>query len=340
MNKYLEELKEVINEGKGYIDSYVSKYVQSEVINHYGELLFLTKSGSYLYGTNSEKSDRDYVGVYMMPLDKRLGLYTKHDTINLSIENKDNKNKNTKYAVDIKIYEIEKFVKLLVENNPNMLEILFAETNSDAVLYNNFKFKAIQANYLLFLSSKARNKFYGFANNVYNKALNVIKNTDRLFEFTKLLTNFIEKYPEFKDKPLFYALHYPEFKHYTANNGVLFISWYKFNTKTPINTILKENKSIINDEINSKYIKNLYHALRITDEGIQLLKYHHIKFPLKDRKLYANIKNGKVNNVDLYMYIGERLNILKSVKTTLPNKPYIEEINSLYKKIITYKEDD
>lgn len=119
------------------------------------------KSGSQLYGTNTENSDLDFIGVCIMPKDYILGVH-KFDLLELRT-NPSNSNKiNTKADNDCTIYSIQKYFKLLYDGNPNVLETLFVNT-FNIVSINNFG-EIILQNRDIFLSKQAYFKFRGYAN--------------------------------------------------------------------------------------------------------------------------------------------------------------------------------
>ena len=87
-------------------------------------LILEIKSGSNLYGTTTPISDLDYVGIFMPDLEHVYGL-NKIEEVDLDLKDKDEHGKNTSDAIDKKRYEFRRFCKLALDNNPNILEILF-----------------------------------------------------------------------------------------------------------------------------------------------------------------------------------------------------------------------
>jgi hypothetical protein len=81
-------------------------------------------AGSHLYGTSTPESDKDYVGIFMPPEEYIYGLKSVQE-IDFSITDKNDEGKNTKDAVDKKLYEFRKFINLALGSNPNILEILY-----------------------------------------------------------------------------------------------------------------------------------------------------------------------------------------------------------------------
>jgi hypothetical protein len=117
-------------------------------------------TGSNLYGTNTPDSDFDYAGI--MIADKRyyLGLDSVEE-VDCSIVSKQVTGKNDKDAVDFKLYEFRKFVRLAMGNNPNILEILFAP-QSNIVFKNEFGQRLLD-NAHLFPYRGLKQKFLGYA---------------------------------------------------------------------------------------------------------------------------------------------------------------------------------
>lgn len=85
---------------------------------------YLLISGSHLYGTANESSDVDFRGVFVADIDDRLGFSYKEDI---------------DFGEDGKLYEVKKFMKLLTDNNPNILEWIFAPRRNVFLLDEDFK---------------------------------------------------------------------------------------------------------------------------------------------------------------------------------------------------------
>jgi len=81
-----------------------------EWIKNNGLLIFETITGSKAYGLDTEKSDTDIRGVFVLPKDKFYGLEYTAQVNNLTN--------------DITYYELRRFMELLAKNNPNIMEML------------------------------------------------------------------------------------------------------------------------------------------------------------------------------------------------------------------------
>ena len=115
---------------------------------HLGKhVILLGLSGSYSYGTNNENSDIDVRGV---------ALNRKSDLIGMT-EFEQYVDKNT----DTTIYGFQKMINLLLNCNPNTLELL--GLNQEHYLFLNETGKALITNTDLFLSKRAIQSFGGYA---------------------------------------------------------------------------------------------------------------------------------------------------------------------------------
>ena len=70
--------------------------------------LYLTRSGSKSYNTHIESSDDDFKGVTLAPKNYHYGFVHNFE----QYEHKD---------PDIVVYSLQKYAKLLIQNNPNIL---------------------------------------------------------------------------------------------------------------------------------------------------------------------------------------------------------------------------
>ena len=95
------------------------------------KIIFKNLSGSYLYGTNGDSSDKDYKGVFLPELnDLILGKAPKHYTFSTGSST----SKNTANDVDETYYSLHYFLELAAKGDTNAIDILFAYTNKDAVI--------------------------------------------------------------------------------------------------------------------------------------------------------------------------------------------------------------
>ena len=108
-------------------------------------LCFITVSGSWGYGTNVEGSDIDIRGVMLPTIDDLIGLQNEDQRIDES--------------TDTVIYEFNKFVRLIMNSNPNTIEML---GTNNYLIFNEVGQELID-NAKLFLSKKCLYSFGGYA---------------------------------------------------------------------------------------------------------------------------------------------------------------------------------
>ena len=110
-------------------------------------LIFLTLAGSRSYGTHTETSDYDYRGICIPPTDYFMGLK--------SFDQAECR------RTDTTIYSIKKFIKLLIDCNPNIIELLFA--NEENIVYKHPIMDVLLNDKEFWLSKRAKNTFLGYA---------------------------------------------------------------------------------------------------------------------------------------------------------------------------------
>lgn len=188
-NKFFttEEIKSLINS---------SEYNFLRTNSHLGnKIMFLTLGGSYAYGTNIPGSDIDIRGCAMNSKSDILGMTNFEQFIN----------KET----DSTIYSFNKLVSLLLNCNPNVIEMLgckpehyFMITDLGQQMIDNRK---------IFLSQRAISSFGGYANQQLRRLENAIAR-DALPQsrreehmrnaMERSVADFEKKYPEFPDSSI------------------------------------------------------------------------------------------------------------------------------------------
>jgi predicted nucleotidyltransferase len=118
------------------------------------KLIFRCLHGSHLYGTQTPLSDIDERGVFIP--DERYF----YGFLNRTEQFEDKKN-------DITYFEIRKFMQLAINNNPNIIELLFVPKYK--WLQNTVDWLQIYKNRELFLSKKCKYTFSGYAHSQFNR---------------------------------------------------------------------------------------------------------------------------------------------------------------------------
>ena len=148
-------------------------------------IILLGLGGSYAYGTNIEDSDVDIRGVALNSKEEIL-LGRPFEQV---LDN----------VTDTTVYSFTKFVKLLTEANPNILELLFLD--EDQYLYLSPVGKELIEKRELFLSERVMYSFGGYAraqlSRLDNKAM---RNLDQPGQEEHILHSVQNAYMTFPDK--------------------------------------------------------------------------------------------------------------------------------------------
>jgi len=110
--------------------------------------IFLSRHGSWSYGTNIEGSDEDFRGVAIAPREYYLGSLHRFD----QAESKD---------PDLVIFCLRKFISLASQANPNVIEILFTDP-SDHLIVTAAGRRLLESRGL-FITRRVKHTFSGYA---------------------------------------------------------------------------------------------------------------------------------------------------------------------------------
>jgi len=316
-----------------------------ERIKPFGRLLFLTKSGSQLYGTNTPESDIDFLGVFLANPEFHLG-FKNVEEVDLSEVVKDESGKNTKDALDCKVYELKKFLKLAGDVNPNIVELLFANTNPEAVVFNTPEFEEFQNNSELFINQRVFHSFMGYAKSQMKKGKNKAVNYKDLISLQKTIEKFIENHDGIMT--VGEIQHYNEFapfKHLFKKDGIV-VS----NLTFPRNLFIKKANKMMKEKITSAShraeqwkefgydAKFFLHLFRLLEEGRDLIVKKQLKFPLENAEELKKIRNLEFTLEELE----EKMEIefanfekLQDVaKENLPKKANWNELEKMFMKLL------
>jgi len=247
------------------------------------------RTGSHLYGTNTENSDEDYAGIFLPPPEYLLGL-KRVEEIDLGKKDKLESGKNSPNAIDFKLYSLQKFVKLALDNNPNILEMLFVNDNN--IDYIDPIGKKLLSLRYMFPSKNIKYRFLGYAISQKHKMVIKLDNYEKLLEAIRKL----DKYQD--EKFLLELLPNPLF---IKRRDLIKIA----DINVPATATIKKTKKIIaqrlskfgsRKELVSKYgfdTKFASHLIRLLLEGKELLITGNLIFPLQYADLLKDIRYGK-----------------------------------------------
>ena len=244
-------------------------------------------AGSHAYGTNTSDSDKDYLGVFIPDEEYVIG-----NKVCEQVEIRTNKSgsgkKNTKEDTDTVIYSLPKFLKLLRDNNPTILETLYFQ-KKNVVFCNSMGQRLIDARGM-FPSKQVKSKFLGYALSQRKHLTHKKERWEALGTALRQLDDWERE--GFKTLPD--SLNLPSALREDK-------TWGFYQNGQEIGYV----RDIIIGEITS-YGHRVYdiqtygfstkfasHTIRLLSEGLTFLVEGDLKFPLPNNNLIRDIKMGK-----------------------------------------------
>ena len=267
------------------------------------KLIFKCRAGSHLYGLSTPESDEDFISVFIPSTAELLGLHNVKQ-IDKSTKKSNEKRRNTKDDTDDKMYSLPEFCRLILKNNPNLLELLFA--NEENIIVCEPEFKTLMLNYDEIISEKVLHSFTGYAFAQRKKLLGKKERYTSLVEGIKLIEaefgvdvlnnrkyTLTQKDSDWMNENLkFYKnrdgnvnsfhIGMPIFVNYEK----LLIERDNYGWRVHTDTFLTHGMDL----------KFAYQTIRILTEGLELLKTGKISFPISGeyKEDIMRIRNGEV----------------------------------------------
>ena len=310
------------------------------------KILFLTVGGSYAYGTNVEGSDIDIRGVAMNSIEDILG-----GTTFEQFQNEE---------TDTVIYSVNKFIKLVTDCNPNVIELLFCEP--EQYIWVSPLGQLLLDNKHLFLSQKAYYTFGGYARAQLNRLENALCRGNYFTQAQKeehiarsvenSIDSFGERYSAMIQGKGSIKLHTDK----VDENGNRIITTDMTMKDVPlreIRSMLEEMTNIVRDYDKSSGWRNtkkdiphlnkhIMHLVRLYYMGIEILETGTLHtYRSKEHQLLMSIRNGlfldEKNNLkpEFYTVLNDLEARLKKAldNSKLPKKARRDDIMQLQIKI-------
>ena len=310
------------------------------------KILFLTVGGSYAYGTNVEGSDIDIRGVAMNSIEDILG-----GTTFEQFQNEE---------TDTVIYSVNKFIKLVTDCNPNVIELLFCEP--EQYIWVSPLGQLLLDNKHLFLSQKAYYTFGGYARAQLNRLENALCRGNYFTQAQKeehiarsvenSIDSFGERYSAMIQGKGSIKLHTDK----VDENGNRIITTDMTMKDVPlreIRSMLEEMTNIVRDYDKSSGWRNtkkdiphlnkhIMHLVRLYYMGIEILETGTLHtYRSKEHQLLMSIRNGlfldEKNNLkpEFYTVLNDLEARLKKAldNSALPKKARRDDIMQLQIKI-------
>lgn len=270
-----------------------------QFINSVPNLAYLTVAGSRSYGTNTPDSDTDVRGFFMDRLDDMLGM-------------SGGKEQHEDKITDTVIYSFRKFIKLVADCNPNVIELL--GTRHSEHIYTTPVFKNVVANKRLFLSKRAFYSFAGYATSQLRRLENGLSFREGKVEnVEKHLVESLNMEVMQKENVFCTFAELENFMKFSLDDKQeVFISFKCdkiplrdfLNTANAIENTVK-NYGRLNKRNNKKDDAHLYkhamHLLRLYYMGMDILLYGEINtYREKEHDLLMSVRNGEVSFDEIF----------------------------------------
>jgi uncharacterized protein len=294
-------------------------------------LILKAYRGSIAYGLNTPESDADLVGITIPPKEFYLGLQ--------SFEQYEGKDPE-----DTVIYGIQKFIRLVSECNPNIIEVLF--TDPQHILSITPLGQKLIDNRNMFLSKRALPRFCGYA---YAQMKRMKSHYDWINEAPEEPKRedfvFIEDFgigPEWKeiDKQHRIRSNVASWEYHNAISGQLerfdrasyearLQEWKEYCT-------WRANRNEKRAELEVSYgydTKFAMHCMRLMLQGIDILRFGTFKTYMDSgkREFLKRVREGKFTYDEIIKLYDDYEKEMKSAdaESPLPDKPDYKKINSL-----------
>lgn len=279
-------------------------------------------AGSRLYGISNANSDYDFRGFVVAPCEIRPSLFETFESKNyqtVDIENIDpsraRKDKIAPVVADHVVYSLAKFLKLCSAGQINILEILWSPQYKATAVG-----EIIRESRSLFISKSIYRSIRGFALSEFHRAFisSIVPKeqyADKTKAFLDSLTAFQlrsfeilsmrQHLEEILGKDLVETIEQPE--RVEAKRREMYEA-YGYDTKSAAN------------------------AIRLLDQGTELLLDSNITFPCREAKLLRDIRDGKIEKKTLktlFAYYEDKLDQAYKI-TTAPAVVDRSKIDNLY----------
>lgn len=298
-----------------------------------GKLVYLTTSGSRLYGTHTPDSDLDIKGIFIPSTES---LLLGDPVTQYSSTTGQNNSSNSADDIDINLQSIHTFFNFLQKSETGAVDTLFSMFRNDTILYENKAFTdTFKRNYKDFLNSNMKSfigyalgqtKKFGIKGARYEELDSFIKYLkSSLLEHKKLLLedrfSLLKQHLEEENYNYIKFIQAPGPRGSGDYRDIAYISVLGklFEGRVTIEYFTERVEKLYNQfghrtistakTVTKTDYKALSHAYRIASEVKELLETSFIKFPLKDSDYIRDIKLGKYS----------ASTIVENIRTTLEN---------------------
>ena len=321
-------------------------------------ILFKSLAGSYLYGTNSDSSDKDYKGVFLPDFgDLILAKAPKHYTLSTGKSGE----RNSSEDIDETYYSLHYFLELAAKGDTNAIDLLFAYTNKNAVIQTSEIWNSLIKNIDKILTKNVKaylgyckgqcikysikgsklNNFKKFKDFCERHIHDVDRNGRRL-SIKEILINQLGDFEKYIPEPDAERIKFDRYDF--GEHCYILTSWNKesyisiSDVKIDLNDGVMDALHKIERTIesygkraeaaaNDKGVdyKAISHCVRVLLQVEQLLTENKITFPLKDAEFVKSIKynTSKMTYDEIIKWIEDKMKLIDDEllpKSTLREK--------------------
>jgi len=296
------------------------------------KVVYVTKYGSKLYGTDNENSDTDYKGIF---IPNKRSVLLKEDMEHYNFNSNDNNTKNSKDDIDLQLFSVYKWFNLLKKGETGAMDILFSLFREDTQVYNKKEFTSmIVENYRKFYNKNlhsflgycvGQSKVYNVRGERFNELHLFVEYFNDLVKeqgsekletmFPNIEALFLEekyKYIKFVSAPTSRGSGETKDGIYVEVLGKRFLGTVTIQYFSEKITEMEEQfGNRARASAKGVDFKALSHAVRVIDEVEELIDENFITFPLKNRTYIKSVKEGYESLDDVMDYIDQKLNVVQ-----------------------------
>lgn len=298
--------------------------------------------GSQMYGTSTPESDTDLKSVFIPSGQDILMGWGKQI---ISTSTGDPKAKNTAEDIDEESFALQRFLKMCAEGQTVCIDMLFAP--KDSMILGSETWDNIQANTHRLLTKKSKT-FIGYCRaqaNKYGIRGSRVAAARAALEFLQSCTHTLKlNHFAYQIAEMCKTQNHMQIIDIPAVDGSSLLHWEVCNKKLPFTVSIKTACEIV-AKIVAEYghraleaeknqgvdWKALSHAVRIAEQGIELLDTGKITFPRPNRHHLMDIKAGRLT----YQFVADEIDQLlldveaAALVSSLPEEADHDWINDL-----------
>jgi len=293
------------------------------------EVIYVTISGSKLYGTDNENSDVDYKGLFIPP---ERDVLLKRDIEHFTSSTGDDKTKNGADDIDIQLWSIHKFMNLLEKGETGAMDLLFSMHRQDTIVLQTMRSDMLKSNTCKFLHSEVRSfigycvgqsKKYNIKGARYQELKHFLAAMASGRSYYQLLNDHSYEYVKLVMAPGSRGSGHHEDVEYIEVLGKKFLATLD---REYVQGKLEDMEMQYGNRAKSASsnidYKALSHAVRVLFEVKELITAEHISFPLIEADYIKAVKAGNVPLEAVMNEIAKEMDVVDRElrSTTLPSK--------------------